>query len=116
MRQNVRRDNMKQHIDARQWECLSEVRQQRLTPWLLGTGGLTTVHYSRFWTIGRSIDFIRHHHQMDIYTVNKEWCVQLFDLGTCANDAQSCIYENSSKELIDALYECMLWILDRLEE
>lgn len=105
---------MKQHIYAVQWETLSEEQQQRLTPWLIGTGNLTKKHYSRFWTIGKSLEFVRQHHQMDIYTVDETWGIQLFDLNDCANDEKSCIYENNGKELIDVLYECIIWILDRL--
>lgn len=64
-------------------------------------------------TIGKSIEFIRYHHQMDIYTVNDYWCVQLFDFSVCANDEKSCICEYSGKELIEVFYECIIWILDR---
>jgi len=105
---------VKQHIDAKQWETINKDQQQRLIPWLLGTGNLTTVHYSRYFTIGKLIEFVRYHHQMDIYTVDDIWCVQLFDLNDCANDQKDCIYENHSKELVDALLECTLWISDRL--
>lgn len=102
---------MKQHIDVKQWEILSEEQQQRIIPWLVGTGNLTLLHYSRYWTIGRSINFIRKHHQLNIYTVDETWVVQLFELDVCANDIwKSCVYETDSKELIDALFESILWI------
>lgn len=105
---------MKQHIDVKQWESLSDEQQQRLIPWLIGSGGLTGKHYSRYWTVGKSIEFIRNHNQMDIYTVNEYWCVQLFDLNDCANDQKSCVHENDSEELVDAIFECIIWILECL--
>jgi hypothetical protein len=105
---------MKEHIDCKQWTCLSEEQRQRLIPWLLGTGNLKILHYSRYFTIKRCIDFIRHYHQIDIYTVNELWCIQLFDLCDCANDQVPCVYETDSTELIDSLYQSMLWILDCL--
>lgn len=61
-------------------------------------------------TIGKLIECIRNHHQVGIYTVNENWCVQLYNLKDCANDEVSCIYENSSRELTDVLFECILWI------
>lgn len=85
-------------------------------PWLIGTGDLTQKHYSRYWTIGECIEFIRHHHQIDFYTVDDIWCVQLFDLCDCANDQKPCIYESSSKELIDVLFESIIWILERIND
>ena len=71
-------------------------------------------------TIAKQIDipylitFIRQHHQMDIYTVNESWCIQLFDLYVCANDEVSCVYETSSEELINALFLSVVYILDNL--
>lgn len=106
---------MKQHIDVKQWEELKTDQQQRIIPWLIGTGNLTQKHYSRYWTIGKCIEFIRQHHQIDMYTVNEDWCIQLFDLNDCANDQRSCVYENSCKEVIDILFECVDWILDNME-
>lgn len=97
---------MKQQINLEQWNSLSKEQQERLIPLLVGAGGQLS--------IVSCIEFIRHHHQLDIYTVNEDWCIQLFDLSDCANDEVDCIYENSSIELIDVLFMAMLWILDRL--
>ncbi len=65
-------------------------------------------------SIGNLIQTIRTHHQMDIYTVDELWCVQLFDLNDAANDAASCVYENSALELVDVLFDCLEYIVDCL--
>ena len=66
-------------------------------------------------TIGKILEIIRQHHQMDIYTVNDVWCVQLLELSDCANDQKSCIYEDSSQELIDVLFECVLYVIENMD-
>jgi hypothetical protein len=64
-------------------------------------------------TIGSLISVIREYHQLSIYTVNLEWCIQLFDLDESANDDILCSYENSRHELIDVLYVTTSWIYER---
>lgn len=63
-------------------------------------------------SIGKLIEIIRQYHQMDIYTVDKVWHVQLFELEVAANDNTSCVFETGSEEneLIDILFECIVWI------
>lgn len=60
------------------------------------------------------IEFIREYHQMNMYTVNDIWCVQLLDLSDCGNDNSPCIYENDNKELLDVLWTCFLWVHQRI--
>lgn len=62
------------------------------------------------------IELIREYHQIDMYTVDENWCIQLFDLNVCANDQESCIYENSNEELIDLLFQCLKWLNERLRD
>jgi hypothetical protein len=53
---------------------------------------------------------LREQHQMDIYTVNEQWCIQLFELDVCANDIGiSCDFETSGKNLSDLLIEALDW-------
>lgn len=66
-------------------------------------------------TIGKMLEIIRQYHQMDIYTVNEVWCVQLMELNDCANDHSNCILEISSKELIDVLFECVLYVIENMD-
>ena len=62
-------------------------------------------------SIGQIIRIVRRVKQMDIYTVDDQWVVQLFDLETCANDGRDCEWENSSRELCDALWQAVKEIL-----
>ncbi|MDF2652741.1 MAG: hypothetical protein K0Q73_8546 [Paenibacillus sp.] len=59
---------------------------------------------------------IRELHQMDIYTVDENWCIQLFELHVAANDMIDCIYENSSKDLNEVLSNAWEWALDRVRQ
>ena len=110
---------MKRHVNVNELNQLGEERLGRLVmpivenvDWLpLGEEDETIAEQV---DITYLIEFIRNHHQIDIYTVNEKWCVQLFDLNVCANDQESCVYENDRNELIDVLFECVVWILDIL--
>ena len=62
-------------------------------------------------SVGQMIETVRRVKQMDIYTVDNWWCVQLFNLETCANDGYDCEWENSSRELCDALWMAVKEIL-----
>lgn len=110
---------MKKHVTINELNQLGEERLSRLVMLIvekiyrlpLGEEEETIAEHI---DIPYLIEFIRNHHQMDIYTVNEKWCVQLFDLNVCANDQESCVYENDRNELIDVLFECVVWILDIL--
>ena len=53
---------------------------------------------------------LRKYHQMDIYTVDKQWVVQLFELDTCPNDIGiSCDFETSGESLNKVLTEALEW-------
>lgn len=48
---------------------------------------------------------LRELHQINIYSVNEDWCIQLFDLDVCPNDYDvqpcrefECVYETSRKK------------------
>lgn len=56
---------------------------------------------------------IRELHQLDIYTVNEQWCIQLFHLDVCANDEEDCIHENSGTVLWNVLSDALEWAQDR---
>lgn len=62
------------------------------------------------------INKIRDLHQMDIYTVDENWCIQLFELHVAANDMIGCIYEDSSKSLHEVLSKAWQWALDRVRQ
>lgn len=64
----------------------------------------------------RMIGLIREYHQIDLYTVNEKWCIQLFDLNDCANDQNDCSYEDNNTELIDLLFDCVKWLNDSLKD
>lgn len=60
---------------------------------------------------------LRERHQMDIYSSNEQWCVQLFKLDICPNDIGiSCEFETSNESLHDALTEALEWSSDRYPE
>lgn len=56
------------------------------------------------------IQVLRVHHQIQIYTVNEVWCVQLFDLDVSANDQIDCVFEIGEKTLINALKGALEWV------
>ena len=58
-------------------------------------------------TIGKMIELIRERNQIDIYTVDDVWKVQLFDLSVAANDNISCVWEEDGRELCDVLWEAV---------
>lgn len=57
---------------------------------------------------------LRERHQINIYSSNELWCVQLFELDICPNDIGiSCEFETSDESLHDALTEALEWSSDR---
>lgn len=62
----------------------------------------------------QKILLIRKYNQMDLYTVDKLWCLQLFDLEICANDEVTCIWESSSEDLNELMNEALEYI-DEME-
>ena len=95
---------MKQRIEPEDLEQLSD-KQKRVLKELYGQNGLP------LFSVGQLIEIIRKLRQMDIYTVDDWWYVQLFDLETCANDGRDCESESSSRELCDALWQTVREIL-----
>lgn len=63
-------------------------------------------------TVGNLLEVLRKYHQINVYTVNTSWCIQLFDFDVAANDQVDCIYENHRDELIDVLYASLAWVYD----
>ena len=53
---------------------------------------------------------IRKYHQINLYTVDKSWCLQLFHLEFTANDGVDCIWESSSEDLNKLLNEALEYI------
>jgi hypothetical protein len=59
------------------------------------------------------IKLIRKYHQIDLYTVDEYWCLQLFDLTVCPNDINvSCDWENDDKELNTVLIMAIEYIAE----
>lgn len=66
------------------------------------------------------IQKLRELHQMDIYTVDENWCIQLFELDVCANDYDvqpcqrfECVFETSGTVLYNVLSDALEWAEDR---
>lgn len=64
---------------------------------------------------------LRELHQMNIYTVDENWCIQLFELDVCANDydVQPCpkfesIYETNGTDLQKVLVAALEWADNRI--
>ena len=55
------------------------------------------------------VNEIREYHQISIATVNKDWCIQLFDLDVSANDQEDCVYETHGEKLITVLTDALDW-------
>lgn len=74
------------------WECMTKCEQKDMK-----SEGL--------------ISFLRQHHQLNVYTVSENWCVQLFDLDVDTNDiGASCIYEDQNTNLDNLLIEAIEWV------
>lgn len=74
------------------WECMTKCQQQESR-----SEGL--------------INSLRQYHQINIYTVGNQWCVQLFDLDVDTNDiGASCIYEDQNRNLEDLLVDAIEWV------
>ncbi|MBM7715358.1 hypothetical protein JOC94_002345 [Bacillus thermophilus] len=57
------------------------------------------------------ISSLRRYHQINVYTVSENWCIQLFDLDVDTNDIEaSCIYEDQNKDLDNLLIEAIEWV------
>lgn len=50
---------------------------------------------------------IREFNQFNLYSVNEDYCIQLFDLEVCGNDEIDCISEFSNKDLKKILIEAL---------
>lgn len=62
------------------------------------------------------INSLREYHQLNIYTVSEQWCIQLFDLDVDTNDiGASCIYEDQNISLDNLLIDAIEWV-DRNRE
>jgi len=69
---------------------------------------------AEMFNIGKMIEILRENYQLDIYTVDATWHVQLFDIKVCANDDLCCDYETGweDNELIDELFNCLIYMLE----
>ncbi|MGG5832177.1 hypothetical protein ACQ4LK_17915 [Bacillus pumilus] len=57
---------------------------------------------------------LRERHQLEIYTVNEQWCVHLFQLDICPNDIGiSCDFETNGTSLNEVLTEALEWSSER---
>ncbi|MDM0868821.1 hypothetical protein QTI59_15410 [Clostridium perfringens] len=65
-------------------------------------------------SLEQKISLIRKYNQMDLYTVDKYWCLQLFHLEFTANDEVDCIWESSSEDLNKLINETLEYI-DEME-
>lgn len=57
---------------------------------------------------------IREFNQYNLYTVNENFCLQLFELDECANDEISCLWEASDKELRKILIKALEYISESI--
>ena len=74
------------------WECMTKCQQKEMK-----SEGLITS--------------LRQYHQLNIYTVGEQWCLQLFDLDVDTNDiGVSCIYEDQNLNLDNLLIDAMEWV------
>ncbi|MCY7675731.1 hypothetical protein [Bacillus safensis] len=57
---------------------------------------------------------LRERHQLEIYTVDEQWCVHLFQLDICPNDIGiSCEFETNGTSLNEVLTEALEWSSER---
>ena len=101
---------LKHHITPKQAEELGDENFYDLFDEVVRRNDWAKYHHKKV-TIAKLIESIRVYYQMNIYTVNEFWCVQLFDLKDCVNDGVDCVYENNSEELVDVLFETLKWSL-----
>lgn len=62
------------------------------------------------------IEEIRELHQINIYSVDENWCIQLFNLDVCPNDYDvqpcpefECVFETSGGDLYNVLSDALEW-------
>lgn len=107
---NPKLEYMRHCITSHEAEQLTEKQAYNLF------GYVPKEYWDRHLHIGSLIQFIRGYCQMNIFTVDDTWCVQLFDLDVSANDLVSCIYENSNDDLVSVLFESLLWAMENKED
>lgn len=103
---------MKQNISLEQIEMLN-YNDQKLLVKEIG------IYDCEQMTVGKLIEFIRKYYQMDVYTVDNSWHIQLFEPEIAPNmDEVSCIYEEGygKNELVDVLFTCVVWILVQIRD
>jgi aminopeptidase-like protein len=105
---------LKQHITPNQAKKLTEKQFYGLFAELVPRKDWANYHHKKI-TIGKLLEIIREYCQMDIHTVNENWCVQLFNIDGGANNRDSCICANQGKELIDVLFDSLLWIIEHVD-
>jgi hypothetical protein len=101
---------MKQHILPKQAKQLTEEQFYSLFEDIVPRKDWANYHHKKV-TTGKLIEILRSYGQISIYTVHTDWCIELFDRKVSANDGESPLYQTSHNELIDALFNCLLWIL-----
>ncbi|MFU2203120.1 hypothetical protein [Bacillus subtilis] len=75
------------------WECMTKAQQNETEP-----EGL--------------IVSLRQHHQISLYTVGDQWCIQLFDLDVNTNFiGANCVYEDQNESLKKLLIYAHEWVI-----
>lgn len=106
---------MKQHILPKQAKQLTEPQFYELFEEIVPRKDWANYHHKKV-TIGKLIEVLRGYGQISFFTVHTDWCIQLFDSKVSAEDDQTPLYETSQKDLIDALFNCLLWNIKRVKE
>lgn len=105
---------MKQHILPKQAKELTEEQFYDLFEEIVPRKDWANYHHKKV-TVGKLIEIIRGYAQVNIYSLHTDWCVQIFDRKVSIDDDQPCLYESMQKELVDALFNSLLWILKKGE-
>ncbi|PLS19150.1 hypothetical protein CVD28_01710 [Bacillus sp. M6-12] len=106
---------MKQHIVPKQAKQLTEQQFYDLFEEIVPRKDWANYHHKKV-TVGKLIEVLRGYGQLEICTIHTDCNVQLFERKVSPTDGQTPLYETKHKELIDALFICLLWLLQVKEE
>lgn len=94
---------MKQHITPKQAKQLTESQFYSLFKEIVPRKDWANYHHKKV-TIGKIMEVLQDSYILNVATINRSWRVLLFSL-----NGSLLLHESNHKELIDALFESLLW-------
>jgi hypothetical protein len=99
---------LKQHVTPKQAQEFTENQFYSLFDEVVPRKDWANYHHKKL-TIGKIIEVIRIYYQVDIRASDDNWRIQLFDSGVSTTNLHSCTHEDSGAELLDVLFNSLIW-------